>query len=292
MLIDYKDVYTWEKERKILTEQQLQIPGLEMIGYNYEPKNSHILMPHVHRDSMEIIYMVSGIQTYSIDARQYTFQGNQFLITPANVPHSSGSTPYGRCETYWLRLYRQYCPGFLQMDDRAGRQLHNAIFSLHAPVILPNVSLKKNMAEAFSLLTDAGELARIRACALLQNIFAQMCLGKPAEEKISEEILQATIYVAEHIQEQISLQGLAAKINLSLSAFNQRFLREIGTSPREYINMMKMEKAKEMLMETQKNITEIAFDLSFSSSNYFSCVFHKITGKTPTEYRQSNRETI
>lgn len=289
MIENVTDVYTWEKERKVLTEAELKIPGLEMIGYNYEPKNSRVLIPHVHRDSMEIIYMVSGIQTYSIDSRKYTFQGNQFLITPADVLHSSGTSPYGRCETYWMRLYQEYTPGFLHMDDTAGKALHSAIFSLSSPVILPGVSLKKVMAETFSLLTEENQLVRIRACALLQNILAQMCLGTPAKEQVSEEILQATAYIADHIYEDILLEQLAAKTKLSLSALNQRFQREVGTSPREYINLMKIEKAKELLADSNKTVTEIAFDLSFSSSNYFAFVFHKLTGQPPTAFRQKTQ---
>lgn len=288
MLQNVTDAYTWGKERKVLTEQQHRIPGLEMIGHHYEPKTSTVLSPHIHRNSMEIIYVVSGLQTYCIGSQQYTIQGNQFLITPADAPHSSGSAIYGRCETYWLRLYKDYCPGFLQMEEQAGKYLHQSIFSLTSPVITPVVSLKRPMREVFSLLTDSSALSHIRACALLQDVFSQMCLGTPAKSAASQEILQAAAYVADHIWDAIALEDLAQVIGMSLPGLKQRFQRELGISPREYINYMKIEKAKELLINSSQTMTEIAFALSFSSSNYFSLVFHRLTGKTPTDFRQES----
>ena len=284
------DVYCWDKERKILTWKELGIPGLEMIGCNYEPKNNVALFPHVHRDCMEIVYVVSGMQTYCVGSQQYALQGNQFFITPANVPHSTGTFPHGRSKIYWLRLYKEYAPGFLHMDDWAGRALHQAIFALDSPVICSAASLRKPIAEVFSLLTEPGELNRVRACALLQDFLIQMCLGTPVKATISVEILQAMMYITEHIFETITLENLAGTTKLSISGLTQRFQRELGVSPREYINRMKIEKAKELLSDSESSVTEIAFALAFSSSNYFSFVFHKLTGKSPTEFRQDSRQ--
>ena len=76
---------------------------------------------------------------------------------------------------------------------------------------------------------------------------------------------------------------------MSLSRLKQRFQSELGISPREYINLIKMEKAKELLKDENKTVTDIAFALSFSSSNYFSLVFRQLTGKSPTDFRQENK---
>lgn len=59
----------------------------------------------------------------------------------------------------------------------------------------------------------------------------------------------------------------------------------MGITPREYINSLKVEYAKNMLLDENYNITDVAFDLNFSSSNYFSSVFKQFTGFTPSQYR-------
>lgn len=288
MLENMTDEYIWEKERMVLTWQQLHIPGLEMIGRCQSFKNCKPLPLHCHRGSMEIVYVVSGSQTYYIEGRRYDVQGNQLFVTPADLPHSTGDSPHGRYEIYWLRLYREYVPGFLQMSEEAGKILHHALFSLKNPVICPTFSLKKTITEAFALLTSDMELERIRGCALLQEFIAQICISETTKANISDEMLRATAYVAEHVSEVITLEELAQAAEMSLSRLKQRFQSELGISPREYINLIKMEKAKELLKDESKTVTEVAFSLSFSSSNYFSSVFRQLTGKSPTDFRQEN----
>lgn len=288
MIDNTTDEYIWEKERMVLTWQQLHIPGLEMIGRCQSVRNCKPLPLHYHRDCMEIVYVVSGSQTYYMGGRRYAVRGNQLFITPADMLHSTGDSPHGRYEIYWMRLYKEYCPGFLQMSNETGKTLHHALFSLKNPVICPMVSLKKSITEAFSLLTSDLELERIRGCALLQEFISQVCISETITADVSDEILQATEYVAEHVFEVITLEELAQAAEMSLSRLKQRFQSELGISPREYINLIKIEKAKELLKDKSKTVTDIAFALSFSSSNYFSLVFRQLTGKSPTDFRQEN----
>ena len=81
------------------------------------------------------------------------------------------------------------------------------------------------------------------------------------------------------------LQGPVV-VNLSLSRFKTRFKHEVGVAPGGYIIMRKVEKAKELLGDRDRSITDIAFDLGFSSSQYFATVFKKLIGLTPSEYRK------
>ena len=100
---------------------------------------------------------------------------------------------------------------------------------------------------------------------------------------ISLTMLRVLEYIQANITTEISLEHLAAIANLSCSQFNQNFKRELGTSPRHYINQQKIEFSKGLLREGQ-SVTETAMLLNFSSSNYFSSVFKKYTLRTPTEY--------
>ncbi len=91
-------------------------------------------------------------------------------------------------------------------------------------------------------------------------------------------------------RENITLEELAVVSMLSLARFKNRFCREVQVSPREYINLRKIDCAKKLLLTTDDSVTEIAFELSFSSRSYFSVLFHKIVGCAPRKFRLQNRE--
>jgi AraC family transcriptional regulator len=62
------------------------------------------------------------------------------------------------------------------------------------------------------------------------------------------------------------------------------FLRIYGRSPLEYINGLRIERAKEMLLSGLYSIGDIAFNCGFSDAKYFSTAFKRITGRTPSDY--------
>ena len=67
------------------------------------------------------------------------------------------------------------------------------------------------------------------------------------------------------------------------------FKRDIGFTFSSYLNMLRIEKAKELLLKSDMSITVIAFDIGYNDSNYFSTVFKNIEGISPREYRKKIR---
>ena len=92
--------------------------------------------------------------------------------------------------------------------------------------------------------------------------------------------------------EKLTLEYLSEIAGYSLSRFKIKFKENIGTSPAEFITMQKIEYAKAVLLQKPESITNLALSLGFSSSNYFSYVFRKYTGRTPSEYRKLNLKLI
>ena len=76
----------------------------------------------------------------------------------------------------------------------------------------------------------------------------------------------------------------------SLSYYKQKFKQEVGITPSEYMMLQKIERAKKILTESDQSITNIAFSMGFSSSNYFCSVFKKFMDCTPKDYRKKYRE--
>ncbi|MEP1093805.1 MAG: AraC family transcriptional regulator [Cyclobacteriaceae bacterium] len=88
-----------------------------------------------------------------------------------------------------------------------------------------------------------------------------------------------------HLFSNLSVEELAKLSNLSLSSFKREFKAEFDDTPTNYINFKKVEKAKELLRITQMQISEIAYEVGFNDSLYFTRLFKKKTGTTPTAYR-------
>lgn len=101
----------------------------------------------------------------------------------------------------------------------------------------------------------------------------------------------AIAYMQEHYHEDdISLNKVAANINISPSYFSTIFRQEMGKTFVEYLTGLRMDKAKEQLMCTGKKTSEIGFDVGYRDSHYFSYIFKKTQGCTPKEYRSRGKK--
>lgn len=99
-------------------------------------------------------------------------------------------------------------------------------------------------------------------------------------------ILKALSYIRKHIDRKISISELAAICLLSEYHFLRLFKRELTTSPINYINQKKIERAQLLLVVYKKSIKEIAYSLSFENVSYFTRLFKNVVGNTPSRYRE------
>ncbi|MDD2708184.1 MAG: AraC family transcriptional regulator [Verrucomicrobiae bacterium] len=83
-----------------------------------------------------------------------------------------------------------------------------------------------------------------------------------------------------------SIPKLAQQCNLSASHLSEKFLKHVGMTPHQYLLICRVERAKEMLRQTNLPITSLALELGFSSSQHFAAVFHRLTGHNARDYRQ------
>ncbi len=93
-------------------------------------------------------------------------------------------------------------------------------------------------------------------------------------------------YVEEHYRSGVTLNTMAARLNMSPSQLSKLFLEYAGEHFSDYVTGLKEQKAKELLKGTDKRVYEIADYLGFSDAYYFSSWFKRTVGCTPTEYRE------
>ena len=100
-------------------------------------------------------------------------------------------------------------------------------------------------------------------------------------------VRQAMAYIHEHYFEPISRQDIARHINVSEDYLTFCFRQELGTTPIKYLQRYRINRARLLLKDTQKTITEIALEVGFSEGGYFSRIFHREVGMSPDQFRRS-----
>lgn len=104
-------------------------------------------------------------------------------------------------------------------------------------------------------------------------------------------LIQAIGFIDEHYpEESISLDKVARKVNISPNYFSAMFSQEVGQTFVEYLTSKRIKEAKRMLRQTDKRSSEIAFAVGYKDPHYFSFVFKKVSGSTPSEYRRGDKQ--
>ncbi len=96
-----------------------------------------------------------------------------------------------------------------------------------------------------------------------------------------------TDYIDLNIRKAFSVEEIAKKFLISTTTLRRLFNTHINMSPIEYINLKKIEKAKELLLSPELPVNAIWSELGFYDAPYFYKVFKRITGKTPLQFRQA-----
>lgn len=286
--IEWIDSAIHTKERHILTEQTLQVPGLRMIGHHSVSHAIAALDCHYHPDCFEFTYMAHGNLRFSVDGHSYPLSGGDLFITFPNEIHDTGSIPMSVHQIYWFQLDVSDPDHLLFMESSASRRLVELLYALPTRVIkLPTEKTTDLLSQIFKDLCQEDALHRMQGVQLL-GFFLYYLLEYAESPRfpLTPDIRQTIDYIFEHISEKLSMEQLAHIALLSESRFKQKFKLQMGTSPRDFVNFHKIEAAKRLLMEGSP-VNDVARKLSFSSSNYFSDVFRRYTSFSPSQYQQT-----
>jgi len=102
-------------------------------------------------------------------------------------------------------------------------------------------------------------------------------------------ISRARTYLSQHYQDpNLMLQDVAGEVHLSQSHFSTVFAQETGLTFTQYLTALRIGKAKELLEATEMRSSQIAQEVGYNDSHYFSYLFKKTTGMTPSDYRRAN----
>ena len=142
-------------------------------------------------------------------------------------------------------------------------------------------SLKPEMPPKDSVDTLIHPLLSMLSLAYIQN----------KDSKKSETLMDAVVaYIRRYHKQNITMESLCTHFSCSRSKISHAFKSQLGVGFREYLTELRLTDAAGLLCYSELSVTEIAYSVGFCDSNYFSGVFKRRFGLSPTEYRRAHKE--
>ncbi|MDD2312114.1 MAG: AraC family transcriptional regulator [Petrimonas sp.] len=289
--IDFKYLLVNEKDRRF---------GLTVNTVGFQPIAPHSLYPSTEHpknyyfrpgkgrvlSEYQIVYISKGKGSFtSTSTRRTTISKGQAMVLFPGQWHTYSPQK----ETGWNEYYIGFegaiidhivSQGFVSSD--------NQILDVGV-----NEDLVNLFTTAIKIAKEDKPAAQQNLAGIVFNIIGtilSLAQNKGFEMKESaQKIERAKVIMYENIQKNIDIKEIAINLGISYSLFRKVFKEYTGYSPAQYFQELKLRKAKEMLTECNHTIKEIAFELNFSSYEYFLSFFKKKVNMTPMEYRNMGR---
>ena len=269
---------------------------------------------HVH-ETIELHFILEGQRLMFVDRETYRLSPHSAIVVNHNLIHKTSTAPGFPPDhhNFILQLDRSRFDQILRVaglrgfDDFGDRFNGVATFNdSEWQLILSVISEFKAMCEedkmgaavsmedahAF-LYLQALELAGIFAKARRRLLQAELEVNQKAAPEsvvktgVHQKVHEVALYLQNHIHESVSLEELAQRFFMSRSYLTRSFRNVTGFSVVEYMTYIRIQKAQQLLRESDRSITEIADLCGFGNITYFEKVFKTTTGQTPVQYRKT-----
>lgn len=268
-----------------MTAEQTGVAALQTFGICSNGRAGQPLYTHIHQDCVEIVYLEKGFQVYEAAGESFSLTGGDIFVSYPNEPHGSGDFPENVCDIVWMQVNLREGIPFFGLEEGHAAALRAALRGLPHQ-FCGDAALRESLHNAFYALSCVewekrflGE--QLLVCALLRM---KQLADRPRPYHAAS-VGDALAFIHDNLTEPILLEEVADACGLSLSWFKMKFKEEMGVTPRDYINHVKIERAKHLL-RSGFSVTAAASAMGFNSPNYFSVTFKKYTGETPIEYRR------
>lgn len=251
--------------------------------------------PHAHPHA-EVIFCLKGEFAYRIDgAGDMSLAAGMGLVIPARTRHSlldNVDTPGKRLGFHILgqMAAERHFAVFTPSDYRGFRQtlLANACRPFKMPSAL--TASVNRLAEflapnAAKPSSSAMGLVRIICCSILYDMAATLSGPPlPARPHLMEDAVK---FLEDHYAERIRIVDIVRHIGYGRARLFELFKRHTGLSPNDYLLRFRIRKAQDLLVQTDLSVREIARRIGMPDSSYFSIMFKRQTGRSPSSYRRT-----
>ncbi|HVX63167.1 MAG TPA: AraC family transcriptional regulator [Pirellulales bacterium] len=278
-----------------LTGDALGLPLVRRVAVIRSQAASRVTW-HSH-PRIEALFLLEGATAYEFaDGRTVELPGGHFLIVPRDVRHrglhdvrkpvqlcgvmfdprgkqAARQAPFTRAELGWLD--RQFARGAIE-PCRMGAELRRLVRTLNQQVIAGT-----------SASETAAASLRLTLCATLLQAARQ--LTAPRALPPTRTVQTVIDFMESHLAEPLAMDDLAREANCSRARLFQIFKDATGMTPNHYLQRLRIQRAQTALASTDEPVTSIALRCGFSTSQYFSNVFRKHFGLTPSDFRRRER---
>lgn len=244
---------------------------------------------HVHKGMVEIAYCVRGAHFhFETPERNYPFLPGTVFVSRDTEPHRLSANPNGH---FVYRLLVSLPDRFDGLDAVESKWLKNALFKLPRSFRVADDSVRAGFERLFASYDDASDPIRRRvslrmdAYSLLKSII--VASEKTAVRHRGSVVSKWVEEVERHPERPCDFRRMCAEAKLPSGVFARRFAEIAGLPPQAYRNACRIRQACQML-ERGRSVTDVAAALGFCSSQYFTTVFKRETGTTPTKRKDSN----
>lgn len=245
-------------------------------GYYFTWENGRILQEY------QINYITVGSGIFETLTDQFRVVPGTILIIRPGMWHRYKPDSDSGWNEHYLGFNGDFCANFFQ----------EGFFQLSKPVIY--IGFQENMLKLFfeiiQLVKDEKigfqQVSSANTILILSKILSVVRNQEFAGKNIERTIRKACLYFRENLNTNINIEQLAQELNVGYSYFRQMFRKYTGISPTQYHLSLRIQRAKDLLISTDKSLKEIAIDLGFESYFYFSRVFKDKTGINPKEFKK------
>lgn len=238
----------------------------EFIPLSYQMAKDHLLLHHFYNHEEQVVYS------------ENTQKNNQLIdMTEFNLLLQNNHIQVA--EEYLDRLFDQIHQ--LEIQPENVRQIAFLLFT--------------DMQRKLLLLEDeeyTAVIEKINRAAHISEIKSLLVhyLKKQREQLFySENVWQAIQMIQDSYEEELSLKEVADQLFINAMYLGQLFKKETKKSFSQYLNHFRIEKAKQLLIETNKNINEISCAIGYNNTTYFSKKFKNVVGMSPKDYRKQEQ---
>lgn len=234
-------------------------------------------------DTYIFIYCADGTGWVEfIGEKNFSLAKQSLIVIPAGIPHRYGASEEDPWSIYWFHLKGSHVQQILDAY-RLGTD------PMEIPLAL-FVKFVEWFDQCYDLLTTRPYSIHhhIHVCHTMRHLLSSLGLhARSPQHKKREQYLESAIgFLAERMDRSVKLSELAKHTGISIQHLIHLFKEETGVPPIDYFLRMKMQRASQLLDLTDLTVKEVAASVGIQDPYYFSRLFKKVMGSSPTVYRK------
>ena len=251
-------------------------------------------MPVQWHEDIEFFFVIDGLSEYYIGGHHIKLSSGDMIFINSGQVHMN-STISDDSDYIIIAIHPRMLSLGIMKNSLAEHLLKDMRFCYHvcrnnsenATVFSDIIFAMSNAAE------EGGALSQLDIVSLTNQLYRKICECYTPANFISTEISNSDqeilrniiLFIYNNFSQKLSLEEIASSGHVSRSKCCQIFRRFTGQTPIDFLNTYRLKISQEMLTNTKQSVTEIALACGFNHLSYFSRLFLRVYGCTPSEYR-------